>query len=111
LITLDGGAMLVDTPGMRELGTIGMGNGIDQSFSDAAELALDCRYSDCTHTTEEGCALLAAVQDGRLSQERYDSYLKLIGESNFHEMSYIEKRKKDKDFGRYIKTVKKNLRK
>jgi ribosome biogenesis GTPase / thiamine phosphate phosphatase len=111
LITLDGGAMLVDTPGMRELGTIGMSSGIDQSFSDAAELALDCRYSDCTHTTEEGCALLTAVQDGRLSQERYDSYLKLIGESNFHEMSYAEKRKKDKDFGRYIKTVKKNLRK
>jgi ribosome biogenesis GTPase / thiamine phosphate phosphatase len=107
LIVLDNGAMIIDTPGMRELGTIGMSDGIDQSFMDAADLSMTCRFTDCTHTNEDGCSLLAALQDGRLSQDRYESYLKLISESEFHEMSYLEKRKKDKDFGRFVKTIKK----
>ncbi len=111
LTLLENGAMLIDTPGMRELGTIGMSDGIDQSFSDVAELALNCRFSDCTHMVEDGCALLAALEDGRLSRERYDSYLKLGAESAFHEMTYLEKRQKDKDFGRFIKNVKKQLKK
>ncbi len=111
LTVLDWGAMLIDTPGMRELGTIGMGDGIDGSFAEAADLAGECRFADCSHTKEDGCALLAALEDGRLSRERYESYLNLKAESDFHEMSYAEKRKKDKDFGKYIKTVKKQLRK
>lgn len=111
LTVLDGGAMLVDTPGMRELGTLGMGDGIHESFVDAAELANDCRFADCTHTTEDGCALLAALSDGRLPRERYESYMKLLSEADFHELSYAEKRKKDKDFGRFIKTAKKQVRK
>ncbi len=77
LIVLEQGAMLIDTPGMRELGTIGMSSGIDQSFIDIAEMSMGCRFTDCTHTTEAGCALLAALQDGQLSKDRYDSYLKL----------------------------------
>lgn len=111
LTVLDWGAMLIDTPGMRELGTIGMGEGIDGSFAEAADLAGECRFADCSHTTEDGCALLAALEDGRLSRERYESYMNLKAESDFHEMSYAEKCKKDKDFGKYIKTVKKQLRK
>ncbi len=111
LTMLESGAMLVDTPGMRELGTIGMAEGIDQSFSDIAELSMDCRFADCTHTTENGCALLAALDDGRLSRERYNSYLNLSNESEYHELSYVEKRKKDREFGRFIKTAKKQLRK
>lgn len=111
LTMLDWGAMLIDTPGMRELGTIGMGDGIDGNFADAAELARECRFTDCSHTTEDGCALLAALENGRLSRDRYDSYMGLMSESNFHEMTYLEKRKKDKDFGRFVKTVKKQLKK
>jgi ribosome biogenesis GTPase len=111
LILMEQGAMVIDTPGMRELGTIGMGEGVDQSFLDITDLSSDCRFADCSHTSEEGCALLAALRDGRLSQERYDSYLKLSSESDFHEMSYVERRKKDKDFGRFIKTAKKQIRK
>jgi len=111
LTILDWGAMLIDTPGMRELGTIGMGDGIDGNFSDAAELARECRFTDCSHTTEDSCALLAALEDGRLSRDRYDSYMGLMSESNFHEMTYLEKRKKDKDFGKFVKTVKKQLKK
>jgi ribosome biogenesis GTPase len=104
LIVLEQGAMLIDTPGMRELGTIGMSAGIDKSFSDVAELAAGCRFSDCTHTGEKGCMLLAALQDGRLSRARYDSYRKLAGESEYHEMTYVERRKKDRAFGRFIKS-------
>lgn len=111
LTILESGAMLVDTPGMRELGAIGMSDGISQSFSDAANLALECKFTNCTHTTETGCALVAALEDGRLSRERYKSFLKLSTESNFHEMSYLEKRQKDRDFGKYIKTMKKSMKK
>jgi ribosome biogenesis GTPase / thiamine phosphate phosphatase len=111
LIVLEQGALLIDTPGMRELGTIGMSSGIDQSFIDIAEMSMGCRFSDCTHTTEDGCALLAAVRDGILNKGRYDSYMKLMGESEYHEMSYVEKRRKDKEFGKFIKTVSKQIRK
>jgi ribosome biogenesis GTPase len=111
LIVLEQGAMLIDTPGMRELGTIGMSSGIDQSFIDIAEMSMSCRFTDCTHTIEDGCALLAALLDGQLSKARYDSYLKLNSESEYHEMSYVEKRKKDREFGRFIKTVSKQIRK
>jgi ribosome biogenesis GTPase / thiamine phosphate phosphatase len=107
LIVLDGGAMLLDTPGMRELGAIGMSRGIDETFSDLAELSSECRFADCTHTTESGCAILASLNDGQLSRSRYESYMKLQSESRFHELSYAERRMKDRAFGRFIKAAKK----
>jgi ribosome biogenesis GTPase / thiamine phosphate phosphatase len=111
LVVLDNGALLVDTPGMRELGMIAVGTSIDDSFSDIHELSQDCRFNDCTHTVEVGCAILTAVQAGTLDEERYQSYMKLMKESRFHQMSYVERRKKDKQFGRMIKTAMKQIRK
>jgi ribosome biogenesis GTPase len=111
LTVLDQGAMLIDTPGMRELGNIGVSEGIDESFSDITELSNGCRYTNCTHTNEPGCSLLAAVHNGELSEERYQSYLKLLKESEFHEMSYVEKRRKDRKFGQFIKTAMKEHKK
>ncbi len=111
LTVLDNGALLIDTPGMRELGMIAVGASIDDSFSDIHELSRDCRFNDCTHTTEVGCAILMAVQSGELSEERYQSYMKLMKESEFHQMSYVERRKKDRQFGRMIKTAMKQIRK
>ncbi len=105
LIVLNGGAMLIDTPGMRELGTIGMSDGIDGSFADIVALAAGCRFSDCTHTQEAGCALQAAVESGDLDRGRFQNYLRLKRESAFHELSYLERRKKDREFGRMIKSV------
>ena len=102
---LESGALLVDTPGMRELGLVGASTSIDDSFSDIHELSMSCRFNDCTHSVEAGCAILAAVQSGALSDERYRSYMKLIKESQFHEMTYAERRKKDKKFGQMIKNV------
>ncbi len=111
MTVLDSGALLVDTPGMRELGLMGVGASIDDSFSDIHELSKNCRFNDCTHSVEAGCAILAAVQSGSLGEARYHSYMKLIKESQFHEMTYIERRKKDKQFGRMIKTAMQELKK
>jgi ribosome biogenesis GTPase len=96
---------------MRELGLIAVGDTIDQSFADIYDLAGRCRFADCSHTVELGCAVLGAVERGELSQERYHSYLKLMKESAFHEMSYAERRRKEKQFGRMIKTAMEQLKK
>ena len=107
LLILDNGAILVDTPGMRELGLLGTSDGLDGSFADIHDLSLDCRFTNCTHTQEPGCAVLIAIDEGDLSRERYESYLKLKRETEYHDLSYVQKRKKDKDFGRFIKSVQK----
>ncbi len=109
LIRLDGGALVIDNPGMREFGILGGDGGIEGSFSDITALSSGCRYRDCSHTREPGCAVLEAVDAGEIGQEHYESYLKLMGESEFHQMSYAEKRRKDRDFGRFIKSAKKDL--
>jgi ribosome biogenesis GTPase len=108
---LEGGALLVDTPGMRELGLMGAGAGIEDSFSDIHELSKSCRFNDCTHSVEVGCAILAAVRTGALTEARYQRYMKLIKESQFHEMTYVERRKKEKKFGRMVKTAMQQVRK
>jgi len=111
LTVLDQGAMLIDTPGMRELGNIGVSTAIDETFTDIQELSKNCRFTDCTHTTETGCSLLMAIENGELSEERYRSYLKLLKESEYHQMSYVEKRKKDRKFGQFIKSAMKQYKK
>jgi ribosome biogenesis GTPase / thiamine phosphate phosphatase len=73
-------------------------------------LASICRYGDCRHTGEPGCAVLGAVDAGDISREHYENYLKLREESDFHQMSHAERRKKERDFGRYIKSVKAELK-
>ena len=109
LIVLDNGAMLVDTPGMREMGLLGAGDGVEESFADIEGLAGQCRFPDCTHLAEPGCAVRAAVAAGEIDGERYQSYLKLQKETQFHDLSYADRRKKDRDFGRFVKTAKKRF--
>ncbi len=113
MIQLDGGALLIDTPGMRELGNFSVETGIEETFTEIIALAEQCRFNDCTHLNEKGCAVLKAVTDGQLSVKRYENYLKITKESDHYEMSYLEKKQKDKAFGKLIKTVmkqKKNRR-
>jgi ribosome biogenesis GTPase len=111
LMLLEGGALVIDNPGMREFGILAAESGLSGSFADILSLAADCRYRDCTHTREPGCAVLKAVDSGEMSREHYENYLKLKDESAFYQMSHAEKRKKDRDFGRFIKSVKKDLEK
>jgi ribosome biogenesis GTPase len=108
LIKLDGGAMIVDTPGMRELGNFAVETGIDETFTEIAELAGNCQFNDCTHVSEKGCAILQAVAEGGLSAERYRNFIKMNKESVFNAMSYIERRQKDKQFGKMCKTIMKH---
>lgn len=111
LLVLDHGALLIDTPGMRELGLLGTSDGMIATFSEIDDFAVNCRFSNCTHAKEPGCAVLKAVKNGDLSEERYQSYLKLRKETEFYDLSDIEKRQKDKAFGRFIKSAKKQMKK
>ncbi len=111
LVRLESGAMIIDTPGMRELGTMSADDGLDETFSEILDYAQRCRFSDCSHTNEKGCEILAAINTGDLSEQRYQNYLKMKKESEFNQMSYLEKRKQDRSFGKMIKSVMKNRQK
>jgi ribosome biogenesis GTPase len=93
---------------MRELGGISVDEGLDETFSDIIEMTKQCRFSNCSHTNEKGCAILSAIEADDLFGPRYQSYLKMKKESDFNEMSYLEKKTKDKKFGKMIKSVIKN---
>lgn len=108
LIRLQGGALVIDNPGMREFGILGAERS-DLGNPEIDGLAAACRYRDCSHTNEPGCAVLEALDSGVLSQSQWDNYLKMKQEAEYNEMSYAQKRKKDRDFGRFIKSVKKDL--
>jgi ribosome biogenesis GTPase len=107
LICLDSGSIFIDTPGMRELGNFEIETGLNLTFDDFSEYSARCRFRDCTHTHEEGCAIIEAVEKGIIDEDRFRNYLKLKKESAFYAMSYHEKRKKEKSFGRIIKNYKK----
>ena len=79
---LPGGGLLVDTPGMRELALYDDGEGVDTAYADVALLADDCRFRDCQHRTEPGCAVAAAIADGRLDPARYNAWRKLQAEAH-----------------------------
>jgi ribosome biogenesis GTPase len=102
LVVLENGSIVIDNPGMRELGIINIESGLNDTFNEIAELSDNCRYNDCTHTVEEGCAVLKGIEDGLISNERYRNYIKIYKESLYNEMSYVEKRQKDKKFGKFV---------
>jgi len=111
LIVLENGAIIIDNPGMRELGIISNESGINNTFNEIDELSDQCRYKDCTHTVEFGCAVLEALQSGEISEERYENFLKLYKESKYNEMSYVEKRQKDKKWGKFFNSTMKDVKK
>ncbi|MGE4277240.1 MAG: ribosome small subunit-dependent GTPase A [Lawsonibacter sp.] len=103
LILLPGGGMVIDTPGMRELGMWDVSEGLDQTFGDVEAYFGTCRFRNCTHTAEPGCAIYAAIERGELSPVRWASYRKLKTEAAFTEdkRSYLEeKEKKFKDIAK-----------
>jgi ribosome biogenesis GTPase / thiamine phosphate phosphatase len=105
LIIIENGSIIIDTPGMRELGVIGFDSGLEDTFIEITRLANECRFRDCTHTVEEGCAILQAIKDGKILPERYQNYVKMNKESAYYEMSYLEKREKDKKFGKMVRSI------
>lgn len=108
---LENGGIVIDNPGMREIGITDAGEGINSLFGEITTLSEDCKYKDCTHTHESGCAVLDAIKCGKLDKEKYSNYINLKKESEFYKMSETEKRQKDRDFGKFIKKAKKSFRK
>ncbi|MFE1141152.1 ribosome small subunit-dependent GTPase A [Streptomyces rochei] len=81
LLVMPGGGVLIDTPGLRGVGLWDAGGGVGQVFAEIEELARDCRFHDCAHESEPGCAVLAAIDDGSLPERRLESYRKLMREN------------------------------
>ncbi|MFH6768474.1 ribosome small subunit-dependent GTPase A [Gaetbulibacter aquiaggeris] len=106
LIVTDNG-ILIDNPGMREVGIADSTGGLEKTFETIVELSKDCKFKDCTHTTEIDCAVLEAVSRGEIDADAYENYFKMEKEKEHFESSVAEKRKKDKDFGKMIKHFKK----
>jgi ribosome biogenesis GTPase len=86
LVLLPGGALILDTPGMRELGLMDAGDGLEATFEDIEALARDCRFNDCGHKNEPGCAVREALEAGLLDQGRWRSFQKLQRELSFLEL-------------------------
>ncbi|MCK5675462.1 MAG: ribosome small subunit-dependent GTPase A [Verrucomicrobia bacterium] len=105
LITLDNGAHVVDTPGMRELGNMDVNEGIDETFDDISALAARCKFNDCSHVGTLGCAVVEAVERGEIPEARYNNYVRLMKEAAFHEQSALEKKDQDKKLGRFYRSV------
>lgn len=108
LFLLKQGGMVIDTPGMRELGLWDAGEGLDHSFADIEELAASCRFHDCSHTGEPHCAIRAALDSGELSQERWLSYQKLKSENSYvqNRGEYLaEKKQKFKNIAKLNKAA------
>jgi len=110
LIILENGSIIIDNPGMRELGIISNESGISSTFSEIDELSDQCRYKDCTHIVEAGCAVLEALERGEILEERYNNFIKIYKEAQYNEMSYVEKRQKDKKWGKFFNSAMKEIK-
>jgi ribosome biogenesis GTPase len=103
LVVLNRGGILIDNPGMREVGITDNTSGIDKTFDTITEIAQYCKFPDCTHLHETGCAVLAAVKSGEIGHDVYDNYLKIQKEKNYFTATKAEKHQKDKNFGKMVK--------
>lgn len=103
LICLDNGAIVIDTPGMKEIGLTSSEQELKSSFETISELAGECKFSNCTHSNEKGCKITKAINQNLLSQNELNNYMKLIREQEHYSMSVFEKRKKSKDFSKMVK--------
>lgn len=111
LIVLENGGILIDNPGMREVGIVDSGYGLETTFDIIFSISKNCKFKDCTHTNETGCSILEAVEKGDIDKSSYGNYLKMEKEKTHFESSIVERRKKDKDFGKIIKNYKKDTSK
>ncbi|MDA0145575.1 ribosome small subunit-dependent GTPase A [Vibrio sp. RW] len=102
---LPSGGLLMDTPGMRELQLSNVKEGIQLTFADIESLASECRFSDCVHDGEPGCAVKAAVEKGELSSRRLDNYKKLLREEAHNSATLAVRRAKDRAFTKMVNSV------
>lgn len=103
LILLSSGGIIIDNPGMREVGITENEEGLAMTFDEIYELSEECKFKDCSHRTEKGCAVLAAIETGDLDEALYQNFLKMEREQAHFSTSIHEKRKKEKIFGKLVK--------
>lgn len=103
LVVLENGGLLIDNPGMREVGLTDVSVGLEITFNAIVQLSENCKYKDCSHTSETGCAILEALENGEIDHSAYENYQKMIREKKHFETSVAEKRKKEKIFGKILK--------
>ncbi|MEZ4909021.1 MAG: ribosome small subunit-dependent GTPase A [Saprospiraceae bacterium] len=111
LFIIENGGIIIDNPGMREVGITDSEKGLETTYEHIYELAKKCKFKDCSHTNESSCAVLNALENGELDPATYENYLKLQREKEYYESTVIEKRKKDRDFGKMMKNFKKSKNK
>jgi len=108
LIVLEQGGILIDNPGMREVGMTETSVGLEITFDEIVSLSNQCKFNDCTHVNEVGCAVLNAVDNSEIDSDSYDNFQKMERERSHFESSIHEKRKKDKSMSKLIRKVVKN---
>jgi ribosome biogenesis GTPase len=102
---LPGGAWLLDTPGMRELQLTDVRTGLDDVFAEISELAATCRFADCTHEAEPGCAIRRAIDDDEIDVERLNRWRKLVREEAYNKESIADRRARGRALGKYYKSA------
>lgn len=107
LFVLSGGALIIDNPGMKEVGIASASAGLESTFDSIINAAKNCRYKDCTHRGESGCAVAKAVEAGEIDRDAFENYQKMQKENEHFESTVAERKKKDKDFGKMLKNYKK----
>jgi ribosome biogenesis GTPase / thiamine phosphate phosphatase len=111
LIILETGGILIDNPGMREVGIADTEHGLEITFEAITQLSKNCKFKDCTHTNEIGCRIIEAVEKGEIDTASYVNYLKMEKEKAWFDSTIAERRKRDKDFGKMYKNYKKFITK
>jgi len=111
MFVLANGGILIDNPGMKEVGIVDVENGLEITFNEIFELSANCKFQDCKHINEVGCAIIEAVEQEIIDKTSYENFLKLEREKKHFEMNLVEKKKKDKQFGKMVKQYKKDTNK
>jgi len=109
LTVLENGGILIDNPGMREVGIADSTGGLEITFDKIINYSQNCKFKDCTHTSETGCSVREAVEKGEIDKASYENYLKMEREKAHFESTVEERRKKDKVFGKLMKNYKKDI--
>jgi len=111
LFILENGGILVDNPGMREVGIADSEGGLETTFDMIVTLSKLCKFKNCTHTSETGCSVIEAVEKGEMDRASYENYLRMERENEFFESTVAERRRKEKIFGKILKNYKKDIKK
>lgn len=109
LFILEKGGIIIDNPGMRELGVTENSEGMKITFREIVDMSSKCRYSDCSHRNESGCAVIEAVNKGIIDKDSYNNFLKIRKEQERFQTTVAEKHKKDRIFGKMLKNYQRDM--